>query len=102
MNRRLWLVGCATLSAALLLALIAEPSLAQTSDVGKNVGREIKSWASAILLGVAAMVAIPIFAKRDIGGGFVLAILVVLVGGFVFAQDSVKSVIDNLWGAVGR
>lgn len=46
--------------------------------------------------------AIPVLAKRDVNGGLVLALLVVLVGGFVFAQGSVKAVIDGLWHAIGR
>ena len=40
-------------------------------------------------------------AKRDVNGGLVLVLLVVLVGGFVFAPESVKAVIDGLWRAIG-
>lgn len=80
---------------------LADPALAATSDVGKNVGREIKTWASALLLGVAGLAAIPVLAKRDVNGGLVLVLLVVIVGGFVFAQDAVRSVITGLWRAIG-
>jgi hypothetical protein len=100
MNTGLRLLGCGVLAAALALLLI-EPALAQTSDVGRNVGREIKTWATAILLGVAGLVAIPVLAKRDVNGGLVLVLLVILVGGFVFAPNAVKSVIDGLWKAIG-
>ncbi len=86
---------------ALALLAIADPALAATSDVGKNLGREIKTWATALLLGVAGLVAIPVLAKRDVSGGLVLALLVVIVGGFVFAQDAVRSVITGLWRAIG-
>ena len=86
---------------ALLTLALAEPSLGATSDIGKNVGQEIKTWATAILLGVAGLVAIPVLAKRDVNGGLVLCLLVLLVGGFVFAQEEVKSVIDGLWTAIG-
>jgi hypothetical protein len=34
-------------------------------------------------------------------GGLVLVLLVILVGGFVFAQGSVRAVIDGLWRAIG-
>ena len=95
------LILVCALASALLLVVMVEPSLAGPSDVGRNVGREIRTWATAILLGVAALVAIPLLAKRDINGGLVLALLVVLVGGFVFAQGSVKAVIDGLWRAIG-
>jgi hypothetical protein len=84
----------------LLLGVLVEPSLA-ASKVGKNVGNEIKTWATAILLGVAALVAIPILAKRDMAGGVALLLLVVLIGGFVFAPGAVQDVIDGVWKAVG-
>lgn len=99
MNRRM-LVSLLPL-AGLCLLVLAEPALAQTSDVGKNIGREIKTWATALLLGVAGLVAIPVLAKRDVNGGLVLALLVVIVGGFVFAQPAVKGVITGLWRSIG-
>ena len=101
MKGRSCLLVSTTLGAILALALLAEPALAQTSEVGKNVGREIKTWASAILLGIAGLVAIPVIAKRDVNGGLVLILLVVLVGGFVFAPGEVRTVIDGLWRAIG-
>ena len=102
MNGRLIaVVGAAALVAVLMLVVLVEPSLAGTSQVGRNVGREVKNWATALLLGVAALVAIPLLVKRDVNGGLVLVLLVVLVGGFVFAPSSVKGVIDGLWRAIG-
>ena|SRR4051794_31544557 len=100
MERRPLLIGC-LIGGALLALLLAEPALAQTSDVGRNVGREVRTWASALLLGIAGLVAIPVLAKRDVNGGLVLVLLVVLVGGFVFAQESVRAVINGLWRAIG-
>ena len=94
-------LALAALVAALMLVLLVEPAAAQTSEVGKNVGREIKAWASAILLGIAGMLAVPVLAKRDVSGGLVLVLLVVMVGGFVFAPQAVRAVIDGLWRAVG-
>lgn len=89
------------LSGALLFALLAQPALAAAaSDVGTNVGREVASWGKAILLGVAGLVAIPVLAKRDVAGGFVLALLVVIVGGFVFAPSTVEKAITGLWHAI--
>lgn len=97
-GRRLLIVGALVMFAALM---VAEPALAQTSDVGKNIGRELKTWGTALLLGVAGLVAIPVLAKRDVSGGLVLAMLVVIVGGFVFAQDAVRAVITGLWRSIG-
>lgn len=94
------LTACAVTLCGLALALLAEPASA-ASEVGKNVGREVDTWAKAILLGTAALVGIPVFLRRDMGGALVLALLVVLVGGFVFAPAAVKDVIDGLWKAIG-
>jgi hypothetical protein len=91
----------AVLAAALTFVVLVEPALAETSDVGRRVGREIRTWGTAILLGVAGLVAIPVLAKRDVNGGLVLVLLVILVGGFVFAPGAVRSVIDGLWQAIG-
>ncbi|MFL5844342.1 MAG: hypothetical protein ACJ762_06580 [Solirubrobacteraceae bacterium] len=79
----------------------AHAAMAATSDIGKRVGAEVKSWATMLLLGVAGLVAIPVLAKRDVNGGVVLALLVVLVGGFAFAPESVKHAIESLWQSIG-
>ena len=81
-------------------AVHAQSALAATSDVGKHIGSEVKTWATTLLLGVAGLVAIPVLAKRDVNGGVVLALLVILVGGFAFAPDSVKHAIESLWHAI--
>jgi cobalamin synthase len=89
------------LAAAMMLAALVEPAFAAgTSEIGKNVGREVSSWARAIMLGIAGLVAIPVLAKRDVAGGLVLALLVVIVGGFVFAPATVESAITGLWHAI--
>jgi len=96
------LIVAATTGAAtgLMVCLIAHPAFAATSDVGRNLGEELKMWATTLLLVVAALVSIPILAKRDVGGGVALALLVIVVGGFAFAPGAVRSVISALWNAV--
>jgi hypothetical protein len=101
MNRRLVLLIGALIAVVLILVAAVDPAVAQTSDVGRNIGREVRTWATAILLGIAGLLAIPVLAKRDVGGGLVLVLLVILVGGFVFAPGAVRSVIDGLWKAIG-
>jgi cobalamin synthase len=93
----------AAAGAAAIVALALDPQLAlgKTSDIGKNVGDEVRSWATTLLLGVAALVSIPVLARRDVNGGLVLALLVLIVGGFVFAQGEVKNIINSLWQAIG-
>ena len=89
-------------TAGLVVAGIAAgPAMAAASDVGKNVGDEVRSWATALILGVAALVGLPILFRRDVSGGLVLALLVVVIGGFVFAPGTVRTVIRGLWQAIG-
>lgn len=97
---RLLVAALSFVLALVALAAIAAPALAETSDVGRNVGREVSAWAKALLFGVVALVALPTIAKRDVAGGMVLAFLAVIVGGFAFAPDTVKTVIDAIWRSI--
>lgn len=94
--RRLSRPACLLLGALLALWL-AEPAVADTSDVGRNLGRELKSWGSALLFGVAALVAIPALFRRDFKEALVILGIVVLVGGFVFAPETVRAVLTDIW-----
>lgn len=102
MNKQTLIIATAVLAAAVILAADPQPVFAGTSEIGKNVGEEVRSWATTLLLGVAGLVAIPVLARRDVNGGLVLALLVLIVGGFVFAQGSVKDVITGIWKAIGE
>jgi cobalamin synthase len=82
---------------ALALLAAAEPSFADTSRVGRNLGQEVASWGRNLLLGVAALVGIPVLLRRDFSEGLRLVVLVVLVGAFVFATPAVRQVIGDLW-----
>ena len=92
-------LGLAALACSALFAL-PDPAAA-ASDVGKNVGKEVGTWGKSLLLGAAALVGLPILFKRDLAGGAVVTLLVVLIGGFVFAPGAVKTTISSLWQAVG-
>ena len=78
----------------------ADVALAAASDFGRNLGNEVKAIATALLLSVAALVAIPVLARRDVNGGLVLALLVLILGGFAFAPGTVKQVITEVWQAL--
>jgi hypothetical protein len=97
-RRAIWI--CLVLLAAVAL-LNPALALADTSQIGRNVGDEVRSWATALIFGVAAIVGIPIIFRRDVSGGLVLALLVIVVGGFVFAPTMVRLVIRALWNAIG-
>ena len=101
MNKRM-LYACAfAIAAIVVLAVGVDAALAATSKVGRNVGKEVETWAKGLLLGVAVLVGIPALAKRNLGEGLVIALLVVMIGGFVFAGGAVKQVIGGLWKALG-
>lgn len=100
MNRAVKATTVAVLAALLALVLV-EPALAKTSDVGKNIGDEVKAWGAALLLGVACLVGLPALAKREVSQSLVIALIVFVLGGFIFASEQVKGVIDSLWNAFG-
>jgi hypothetical protein len=82
----------------LLVALIsASSAFADPGQFGKNLGEQVKSLSTGLFLAVAGLVTLPILGRRDVNGGVVLAGLVIVLGGFIFAQDMVKHVITDLW-----
>ena len=94
--------GALTLCVAVVaLAIGADSAFADTSSIGRNLGNEVKALATGLFLGVAALVASPVLTRRDVNGGLVIALLVLILGGFIFAQESVKTVIVELWRSVG-
>lgn len=92
--RRLILGTALALFAA---ALGAADAMADPGQFGKNLGDQVKSLSTGLFLAVAGLVTLPILGRRDVNGGVVLAGLVVVLGGFIFAQDMVKNVIVDLW-----
>lgn len=99
-RRELAAIALVVAAAALVALLVfVEPALAETSDIGKNVGKEINTWAVSIFLGLALFAGLKTFANRNIGEALVLAFLVVVIGGFVLAPSEVKSMIKELWGS---
>ena len=91
----------ATGALALALLVVAEPALADSSGIGKNLGNEVRSWATALLLGVAALVGLPALARRDLSQSLVIAVIVLVLGGFIFAEGTVKTVIETMWKTLG-
>lgn len=102
--------GLALVLGALALAALGallEPALAAgatgfaaQSGVGEKVGSELSSWGAALVLAVAALVALPLLAKRDAGGIVVLILIATVIGGFVFAPQIVEGIINDFWGAL--
>ena len=79
-----------------------DTALAEGSRFGRNLGDEAKGLLVALFLTVAGLMTLPVLGRRDVNGGLVLGLLVVILGGFVFAQGSVKQVIVEIWQQLVR
>lgn len=97
MNSRTRALFASTLLLLVTSALFCQNALAASADFGKNLGDQARGLAVALFLAVAGLVALPVLGRRDVNGGVVLVLLVTVLGGFVFAQGSVKQVIVSLW-----
>jgi hypothetical protein len=97
MTERLRRLAVATALALVVAAVGATSAIADPGQFGKNLGDQVKSLSTGLFLAVAGVVTLPILGRRDVNGGVVLAGLVVVLGGFIFAQDMVKHVIVDLW-----
>jgi hypothetical protein len=97
-----------TLVAAFLVTLVAtallalSPDMAQAaSDTSQKVGDEAKGWLTVLFLVVAGFAALPVIGRLDVGRGFALAALVLILGGLAFAQGDVRSAIHSIWSSIG-
>ena len=100
-RRKLSLLASSGALALMLAVAAAEPALAaQSSDIGKNVGAEVRTWATALILGVAALVGIPALAKRNVGEAMSLLLVLMVVGMFAFAPNETKAIIKGVASAI--
>jgi hypothetical protein len=89
-----------TLAAGALLA--ASPDMAHAaSDTSQKVGDEAKGWLTVLFLVVAGFAALPVIGRLDVGRGFALAALVLILGGLAFAQGDVRAAIHSIWSSIG-
>lgn len=90
-------VGVLALLAA--LALGADDALAANSatDIGRNLGGLLKTWATWIFGGATAIIAVSHLGRRDVAGALVFAGMAILVGGFVLAGPQVAEFIKGIY-----
>jgi hypothetical protein len=97
-----WTLVAALLVTVAATVLLAAPDMAQAaSDTSRKVGEEAKGWLTVLFLVVAGFAALPVIGRLDVGRGFALAALVLILGGLAFAQGSVRSAIDSIWSSIG-
>ncbi len=105
------LLSCSLLAAVPAVATAAPPPTLKVFaqgggggggavSAGRNLGNIVKSWGSALLLGIAGLMGLAALAKRNLAEGLTLLALVVLIGGFIFADDAVKGFVESLWSSV--
>ena len=89
------------LTAVAILALAASPAFAEVSNVGKNLGSEVSSWAKALVFPLAALGGLGAFFKRDVGMAFQILVITMIVGAFAYNPGNVvEDLIGSLWGAL--
>lgn len=96
---RTHVVLLAGVTAALALLVFAGPALAETTNIANNVGKQVKAWGVALLFPVAVLVGLPALAKRDVGQAAQVTVVVILIGGFIYATPTVESIVKSLWKA---
>src|SRR4051794_8692076 len=98
----IWALIAALLVTVAATVLLAAPDMAQAaSDTSRKVGEEAKGWLTVLFLVVAGFAALPVIGRLDVGRGFALAALVLILGGLAFAQGSVRAAIDSIWSSIG-
>ena len=98
----IWMLIAALFVLITATALLLAPDMAQAaSDTSRKVGDEAKGWLTVLFLVVAGFAALPVIGRLDVGRGFALAALVLILGGLAFAQGSVRSAIDSIWSSIG-
>ena len=97
-----WTLVAALFVTVAATVLLAAPDMAQAaSDTSRKVGEEAKGWLTVLFLVVAGFAALPVIGRLDVGRGFALAALVLILGGLAFAQGSVRAAIDSIWSSIG-
>ena len=97
-----WTLVAALLVTVAATVLLAVPDMAQAaSDTSQKVGDEAKGWLTVLFLVVAGFAALPVIGRLDVGRGFALAALVLILGGLAFAQGDVRAAIHSIWSSIG-
>lgn len=93
------IAAAATLLAILALSATAGDAHAANSatDVGRNLGSLLKSWATWLFGGATAIIAVTHLGRRDVAGALVFAGMAILVGGFVLAGPQVADFIEGIY-----
>jgi TrbC/VIRB2 pilin len=91
-----------------LLAMLVLPQSAFAAPADKGITgaadkvRELLTeWGGALALGVAAIMAVTAIYTRKINELVMVFVALIGIGGLVFAQDTLTTLIKDFWGLLG-
>jgi hypothetical protein len=96
------LVGSLAASASAWLLLLASEAAArgQGERIGENLGGLLGGWARSLYVGIVAVVALVFLLNRRFADLAVFIVASVVVGGFVFAPDSIATTVQDIWKTI--
>jgi hypothetical protein len=80
-----------------LLAFTGVASAADGLDIGQNLGRTATGIAKALFLGVVAVVGLIFIVNRRYTDLAVFLVAVVIVGGLIFEQGTLRNTVQDIW-----
>jgi len=84
--------------AVVALAVFVDPAVAAPADqYGNKLGDMLKAWAGGLLFACAGFAGISALMRQDLGQAIVIFLVTVFVGGFVFAEGTMQTVITDVW-----
>lgn len=70
------------------------------SQAGSNLGNMLRGIAQPLMLGIAAIMGVGAIVRRDFGFAMGLFAILVVVGGFVVAPDSLLGFVKHVWSTI--
>jgi hypothetical protein len=110
-KRKLYILCMTVFGTAVTMLLAAQSALAQeeggetgsqAEGIGENIANIIQAWTEPLLVAVAGMMAFAAFGQRQTGKLITVALTSIGVGGFVFAPDEIKSIVQSMWTVAGE
>lgn len=74
---------------------------ASAIEAGENIGEILQGWGAALLLGIGGLMGFAALFKRSVGEGLTVLVIVVIVGGFIYAPEQVQAFIESVWKPIG-
>lgn len=95
------LVNSAVLLALAAFVTVVAPASAAT-NIGKNIGNELESFARPVLLVLAAIFMLPLLKQGKHGALLAVAGAAFVIGAFVFAPHSIENMITATAESVSK